>query len=108
MKSLWVSVLCLGLCVMALWGSRTSYGEPPRSAEGVKMISLDDSIVDASQILFAEQNQSNIRVGFRGLPSQGNGAYSVLFVRNTMDNWRKLAAATGVAVPPQAGTARRQ
>lgn len=103
MKSLWLSLLCLLLCVMAAWGSRSSYAEPSKAPEVFKMISLDDSILDASQILFIEQNQSNIRIGFRGLPSQGNGAYSVLFVRNTADNWRKLAAATGVAVPSRVG-----
>jgi hypothetical protein len=70
------------------------------------MISLDDAILDASQILFVEETQTDIRIGFRELPSQGNGAFSALFVRKTADNWRKLAAATGVPVPTRAATAR--
>jgi hypothetical protein len=105
MKTLWLGVLCLVVSVMAIWCARTTYGEPPKAPEDFKMIALDDAILDANQILFVEQTQSEIRIGFRGLPSQGNGAYSVVFVRKTADNWRKLAAATGVAVPPRAPTA---
>jgi hypothetical protein len=66
------------------------------------MISVDDAILDASQILFVDETQTDIRIGFRDLPSQGNGAFSVLFVKKTAENWRKLAAATGVPVPPRA------
>jgi hypothetical protein len=105
MKALWFCVLCLVVSVMALWCSRATYGEPPKTPDGRKMIALEDAILDADQILFVDQNQSNIRIGFKGLATQGNGAYSVLVVRNTADNWRKLAAATGVAVPPRAPTA---
>jgi len=104
MKTLWFFALCLVVSITGLWCSRTTYGQPPKTPEGVKMIALDDAIVDANQILFVEQNQTNIRIGFRDLPSQGNGAYSVVFVRSTADNWRKLAAATGVEVPPRAAT----
>ncbi|HEV3300498.1 MAG TPA: hypothetical protein VG055_12700 [Planctomycetaceae bacterium] len=70
------------------------------------MIAVDDAIVDANEILFVDETQSEIRIAFRGLPNTGNGAYSVLFVKKTADNWRTLAAATGVSVPPRAMTPR--
>jgi hypothetical protein len=105
MKTFCLGLVCMVVSAMALWCSQTTYGQPPKVPEGSKMIALDDAILDASQILFAEETQREIRIGFRGLPSQGNGAFSSLFVRKTADNWRKLAAAMGVAVPSQATTA---
>lgn len=104
MKTLWLGGLCLVVSVIALWCSRTTYGQPPMAPGGPKMIALDDAILDANEILFVEQTQREIRIGFRGLPSQGNGAVTALFVPKTANNWRKLAAATGVAVPPGAAT----
>jgi hypothetical protein len=106
MKTLWLGGACFVLCVMAVWCSRTTYGQPPRALPGTKMIALDDAILDANEILFVNETETDIRVSFRGLPSQGNGAYSALYVRKTADNWRALAAATGVAVPRRTGTAR--
>jgi hypothetical protein len=106
MKTLWLGAACFVMCVMAVWCSRTTYGQPPKALQGTKMISLDDAILDANEILFVHETQTDIAIGFRGLPSQGNGAFSVLFVKKTADNWRTLAAATGVAVPPRATTAR--
>ncbi len=102
MKTLWLSAACFVLCVMAVWCSRTTYGEPPKALPGTKMISLDNAILDANEILYVAENETDLRIGFRGLPNQGNGAFSVVFVRKTADNWRALAAATGVAVPPNA------
>jgi hypothetical protein len=106
MKALWMGAACFVLCVMAVWCSRTTYGDPPRAIPGTKMISLDDAIVDANEILFVHETQTDIEITFRGLPSQGNGAYSALFVRKTPENWRTLAAATGVAVPPRPAAGR--
>ena len=106
MKTLWFGAACFVLCVMAVWCSRTTYGQPPKALQGTKMISLDDAILDANEILFVNETETDIRIGFRGLPSQGNGGFSVLFVRKTADNWRTLAAATGVAIPPRATPAR--
>jgi hypothetical protein len=106
MKTLWLSAACFAVCVMAVWCSRTTYGEPPKALQGTKMISVDDAILDANEILFVDETQTEIRIGFRGLPSAGNGAFSVLYVKKTADNWRTLAAATGVAIPPRATTAR--
>jgi hypothetical protein len=106
MKTLWLGVAaCAVLCVMAVLCSRTSYGQPPKAPPGTKMISLDDAILDANEILFVDETQTDIRIGFRGLPTQGNGAFSVVFVKKTADNWRTLAAATGVAIPPRATSA---
>jgi hypothetical protein len=105
MKMLWFCVLCLVVSAMGLWFSRTTYGQPPGTPDGSKMIALDDAILDPSQILFIGQDQTQIRIAFRNLPSQGNGAFSALFVKSTPQNWRKLAAATGVAVPPRVVTA---
>ena len=102
MKMLWLGAACFVVCVMAVWCSRTTYGEPPKALQGTKMISVDDAILDANEILFVHETQTDIQVGFRGLPSQGNGAFAVLFLRKTADNWRTLAAATGVAIPPRA------
>jgi hypothetical protein len=106
MKALWMGAACFVVCVIAVWSSRTTYGEPPRALPGTKMISLDDAILDANEILFVHETQTDIEIAFRGLPSQGNGAYSVLFVRKTPENWRTLAAATGVAVPPRPAAGR--
>jgi hypothetical protein len=102
MKTLWVGVACVAVCVMAVWCSRTTYGQPPRALPGTKMISVDDAILDANEILFVHETQTDIAIGFRGLPNQGNGAYSILYVKKTAENWRVLAAAIGVAVPPAA------
>ncbi|HEV8066281.1 MAG TPA: hypothetical protein VGP76_01000 [Planctomycetaceae bacterium] len=102
MKTLWMGAACFVVCVMAVWCSRTTYGEPPKALQGTKMISVDDAILDANEILFVDETQSEIRIAFRGLPNTGNGGYSVLLVKKTADNWRTLAAATGVAVPPRA------
>ena len=102
MKTLWLGAACFVLCVMAVWCSRTTYGQPPKALPGTKMIALDDAILDANEILFVHETQTDIEIGFRGLPSQGNGAFSVLYVKKTADNWRTLAAATGVAIPARA------
>jgi hypothetical protein len=102
MKSLWLGVAGFVVCVVAVWCSRTTYGEPPKALQGAKMISIDDAILNPNEILFADETPTEIRVVFRGLPSQGNGAYSVLFLRKTAENWRALAAATGVTIPPRA------
>jgi hypothetical protein len=102
MKTLWVGVACVVVCVMAVWCSRTTYGQPPRALPGTKMISVDDAILDANEILFVHETQTDIAIGFRGLPNQGNGAYSILYLKKTAENWRVLAAAIGVAVPPAA------
>jgi hypothetical protein len=99
MKTLWLGAACSVMCVAAAWCSRTTYGQPPQALEGTKMIALDDAILDAGQILFVDQSQTDIRVAFKGLPSQGNGAFATVFVRKTPDNWRKLATALGVPVP---------
>jgi hypothetical protein len=106
MKMLWLGAACFVVCVLAVWCSRTTYGEPPKALPGTKMISIDDAILDANEILFVDETTTDIRVVFRGLPSQGNGAFSVLFLRKTADNWRTLAAATGVAIPPRAAQDR--
>ncbi|HEV3303435.1 MAG TPA: hypothetical protein VG055_27540 [Planctomycetaceae bacterium] len=106
MKTLWLGAACFVVCVMAVWCSRTTYGEPPKALQGSKMISVDDAILDANEILFVDETQAEIRIGFRGLPSGGNGAFSILYVKKTADNWRTLAAATGVAIPPRATMAR--
>jgi hypothetical protein len=102
MKTLWLTAACCVVCVIAVWSSRATYGQLPKGPEGARMISLDDAILDAREILFVDETQTDIRIAFRGLPTQGNGAYSVLFVKKSADNWRKLAAATGVEVPPRA------
>ena len=47
---------------------------------------LDDAILDANEILYVDETQSEIRIGFRGLPSQGNGGFAVLFVKKTAEN----------------------
>jgi hypothetical protein len=70
------------------------------------MISVDDAILDANEIIFVDEIQTDIRIAFRNQPTTGNGAYTVLFVKKTAENWRILAAATGVAVPPRANTAQ--
>jgi hypothetical protein len=106
MKALWSCAACFVVCVIAIWCSRTTYGDPPKALPGTKMISLDDAILDANEILFIHETQTDIEIGFRGLPSQGNGGYTALFVRKTPENWRTLAAATGVAVPPRPAAGR--
>ena len=105
MKAFWLAAACLVACVMAVCWSRTTYGQPPRGPEGRRMISVDDAILDASEILFVDETQTDIRIAFRNQPTTGNGAYTVLFVKKNADNWRALAAATGVAVPPRANAA---
>src|SRR3984893_884534 len=102
MKTLWLGAACFVLCVLALSCSRTTYGQPPKALPGTKMIALDDAILDANEILFVHETQTDIEIGFRGLPSQGNGAFSVLYVKKTADNWRTRPAATGVAIPARA------
>ena len=102
MKTLWLGVACCVVCVMAVWCSRTTYGESPKALQGTKMISVDDAILDANEILFVHETQTDIAISFRGLPSGGNGAFSILYVKKTADNWRTLAAAIGVAIPPRA------
>jgi hypothetical protein len=102
MKALWLGAACFVLCVLAVWCSRTTYGQPPRALPGTKMIALDDAILDANEILFVHETQTDIAISFRGLPSGGNGAFSILYVKKTADNWRTLAAAIGVAIPPGA------
>ena len=102
MKTFWLAAAGVVVCVLAMWGSRTTYGQPPKALDGRKMICVDDAILDANEILFVHETQTDIGVGFRGLPSQGNGAFTVLYVKKTADNWRALASATGVTVPPQA------
>ncbi len=104
MKNFWWVAGGFVVCVMALWCSRTTYGQPPKAPDGRKMIAVDDAILDANEILFVHETQTDISIGFRGLPTQGNGAFSVLYVKKTAENWRVLAAAIGVAVPPRATT----
>ncbi|HXY37382.1 MAG TPA: hypothetical protein VEI07_24350 [Planctomycetaceae bacterium] len=104
MKAFWLAAACFVACVLAVCWSRTTYGQPPRGPDGRKMISLDDAIVDANEILFVDETQTDIRVAFRGQPTTGNGAYTVLFLKKTAENWRTLAAATGVPVPPRANS----
>ena len=73
MKTLWLSAACFAVCVMAVWCSRTTYGEPPKALQGTKMISVDDAILDANEILFVDETQTEIRIGFRGLPTRATG-----------------------------------
>jgi hypothetical protein len=102
MKTFWLAAAGFVVCVMAVWCSRTTYGQPPKAPDGRKMIAVDDAILDASEILFVHETQTDISIGFRGQPTQGNGAFSIVFVKKTAENWRTLAAATGVPVPPHA------
>jgi hypothetical protein len=102
MKTFWLAAAGSAVCVLAMWCSRTTYGQPPKAPDGRKMIAVDDAILDANEILFVHETQTDISIGFRGLPSQGNGAFSVLFIKKTADNWRALAGAIGVPVPPRA------
>ena len=102
MKTFWLVAAGFVVCVMAVWCSRTSYGQGPQVPENRKMIAVDNAIVDANQILYVYELQDEIHIGFRGLPSLGNGPTSVLIVKTTAANWRTLAAATGVEVPPRA------
>ncbi len=107
MKTFWLGGACFVACAIAAWFSQKTYGQLTGGQAMIrpqrpKMISLDNAIFDANEILFIDETQTDIRVAFRGLPMQGNGPYSVLFLRRTAENWRKLADATGVAVPPRA------
>ncbi len=109
MKTFWLGWACFVACAIAVWFSQKTYGQltggqPMIGPQHPKMISLDNAIVDANEILFVDETPTDIRVAFRGLPMQGNGPYTVLFLRRTAENWRKLADATGVTVPPRATT----
>jgi hypothetical protein len=102
MKTFWLAAAGCAVCVVAVWCSRTTYGQPPKAPDGRKMISVDDAILDANEILFVHETQTDISIAFRGLPSQGNGAFTVLYVKKSAENWKALAAAIGVPVPPRA------
>jgi hypothetical protein len=69
------------------------------------MVALEDAILDANQILFIEENQTNFRIGFRWLPAQANGgSFSAVFVKKTPENRRRLSAAMGVELSPRTTT----
>jgi hypothetical protein len=107
MKTLWLSAACVVVCVVTVWCSRITYGQPPKVPEGRRMIAVDDAIVDANEIVFVDETQSEIRIAFRGLPSTGNGSFAILLVQKTPENWRVLSAALGVAIPPRANARAR-
>jgi hypothetical protein len=107
MKTLWFAAACVVVCVVAVWCSRSTYGQPPKVPEGRRMIAVDDAIVDANEIVFVDETQSEIRIAFRGLPSTGNGSYAILLVQKTPANWRVLAGALGAPVPPRANATAR-
>jgi hypothetical protein len=101
MKAFWLGAACVVVFAVAAYGQLTG-GQPLKAHEHHKMIAVDDAIVDVDEILFVDETTKEIRIVFKGTPSQGNGGFSVLFIRRTAENWRTLAAATGVAVPPRA------
>jgi hypothetical protein len=103
MKTFWFGAACVVVCVMTVWYSRTTYGEPPRTPETPRMIAMEHgAILDANQILFVEEEGDRFRIAFRGVPSraQGNGAYSFLYVKKSPENRRRLTVATGVVLRP--------
>lgn len=106
MKAFWWSGACFLACLLAISFVQITpaqiAGGPP--LQHPKMISLDDAILDANEILFVDETQTDIRVVFRGLPMQGNGPFTVLFLKKSAENWHKLADAIGVMVPPRATT----
>src|ERR1700720_4138177 len=102
MKTFWLAAAGVVACVVAMWCSRTTYAQAPKAPDGRKMIAVDDAILDANEILFVHETQTDISIAFRGLPSQGNGAFTVLYVKKSAENWKALAGAIGVPVPPRA------
>jgi hypothetical protein len=109
MRTFWFVAACVVISVMAIWYSRTTYAEPPNKVpEGQRMIALEGAVVDASQILFVEEKgkaegKGAFHIAFRGLPYQANsGAFSDLMVKNTSENRKRLAEATGVVLRPPA------
>ncbi|HEV3298243.1 MAG TPA: hypothetical protein VG055_01285 [Planctomycetaceae bacterium] len=101
MKTFWFGAACVVACVITVWYSRTTYGDPPKTPEGPRMIAMDGGIIlDANQILFIQDTGLFFHIAFKGVNIHGNNTFPVLEVRTTPENRKRLAVATGVVLRP--------